>query len=266
VDLNGRTALLTGATGGIGEATARALAGRGVRLILSARNRSALTALADELPGEGHRVVAADLAVPGAADQLAAEAGDVDILVANAGLSATGLLGDSSAEEIGAALRVNLEAPILLARALSPAMLAKDEGQLVFVTSLAGKAASPRTAIYNATKFGLRGFTLALRADLTGTGVGASIVAPGFIRDAGMFAKSGARAPAGLGTSTPEEVGAGVIRAIERNQMEVVVAPLLQRAASHFALAAPGISGRAQSGSAGQKAAAAIDAGHRKDN
>ena len=266
MDLNGRTALLTGATGGIGAATARALAGRGAKVVLSARDPDALSALAEELPGEGHRTAPADLAVPAAAEELAAAAGAVDILVANAAVSATGLLGDHTAEEIGIALRVNLEAPILLARALSTAMLERDEGHLVFVSSLSGKAASPRTAIYNATKFGLRGFTLSLRTDLVGTGVGASIVAPGFVRDAGMFAKSGARAPAGLGTSTPEQVGAGVIRAIERNQMEVVVAPLLTRAASHFALAAPGISGRAQSGSAGQKAAAAIDAGHRKDN
>ena len=109
-------------------------------------------------------------------------------------------------------------------------MLERGAGHLVFVASLSGKAPSPRSAVYNATKFGLRGFSLGLRTDLKGTGVGASIVAPGFIRDAGMFADAKAKAPPGLGTSTPEAVGAAVVRAIERDSVEIAVAPPQQRA------------------------------------
>ena len=97
MELAGRKALLTGATGGLGRAIAEALAARGATLLLSARKRDALEALAAELPGDGHRVLPADLAEPGAAERLAAEAGEVDILVANAGLPGAGLARPTSA-------------------------------------------------------------------------------------------------------------------------------------------------------------------------
>src|SRR3954449_1617450 len=265
MNLSGRRALLTGATGGLGRAIALALAQRGAQLTLSARNREALQALAGELPGSGHSVLPADLAEPGAAEQLAAEAAGAEILVANAGLPGAGRLTDFSPEQVQRALRVNLEAPMLLARALYPAMLEAGSGHLVFVASLAGKAASPRSSIYNATKFGLRGFALGLRADLSPRGVGVSLVSPGFIREAGMFADAGAKPPPGLGTSTPEQVGAATVKAIERNKVEVTVAPLPQRAGAHLALMSPALSVKAQSGSAGQKAAKDIASGHSAD-
>ncbi len=192
MELAGRSALLTGATGGLGRAIAAALAGRGAELILSGRKAEALEALASELPGDGHRTLPADLAEPGAAEKLAAEAGDVDILVANAGLPGTGRLTDFTTEQLTGALRVNLEAPMLLARALEPAMLERGSGHMVFVSSLSGKSATPLSSIYNATKFGLRGFALGLRADLDPLGIGVSIVSPGTIREAGMYADSGA--------------------------------------------------------------------------
>ncbi len=262
MNLSGRRALLTGATGGLGRAIAKAMAGRGARLALSARNGEALEKLAAELPGTGHTVLPADLAEPDAAERLATEAAGTEILVANAGLPGAGRVEDFSAEEVKRALRVNLEAPMLMARALYPAMVEAGAGQLVFVASLSGKAASPRSSVYNATKFGLRGFALGLRADLAPSGVGVSIVSPGFIREAGMFAEAGAKPPPGMGTAAPEAVGAATVKAIERNKVEVTVAPLQQRAAAHFALVSPALSVKAQSGSAGQKAAQAIADGH----
>jgi len=265
MELAGRTALLTGATGGLGRAIAMALAQRGASLTLSGRKAEALEALAAELPGDGHRVVVADLAEPGAAEQLAADVGAVDVLVANAGLPGAGRMEDFSADEVKRALRVNLEAPMLLAQALYPAMLAKGSGHLVFVASLSGKAPSPRSAIYNATKFGLRGFALGLRSDLGPQGIGVSIVSPGFIREAGMFAEAGAKPPAGLGTSTPDAVARGTVKAIEADKVEVVVAPVQQRFLAHFGLVSPGIAVRTASGAAGQKAAAEVAAGHSKD-
>jgi short-subunit dehydrogenase len=265
MDLSGRRALLTGATGGLGRAIATAMAARGATLVLSARGREALEEQAADLPGSGHTVVPADLAEPGAAERLAEEAGGVEVLVANAGLPAAGWLTDFSAEQVSRALRVNLEAPMLLARALYPAMVERGAGHLVFISSLAGKAASPRTSIYNATKFGLRGFALGLRPDLSRLGVGVSLVSPGFIREAGMFAEAGAKPPPGMGTARPEQVGAGVVKAIEHDRVEVAVAPLQQRLAAHLALASPGLGARAQSGSAGQKAADAIASGHSDD-
>ena len=230
--------------------------------MLSGRKPEALEALAAELPGDGHSVLAADLAEPGAAERLAAEAGEVDVLVANAGVQGGGLLTDFTPDQVTRALRVNLEAPMLMARALYPAMVERGSGHLVFVSSLNGKVASPRTSIYSATKFGLRGFALGLRMDLGPKGVGVSLVSPGFVREAGMFADSGAKPPPGMGTTTPEQVGDAVVKAIERDKVEIVVAPLQLRAMSHFALATPGISVRAQSGSVGQKAAKAVADGH----
>jgi short-subunit dehydrogenase len=265
MELSGRTALLTGATGGLGRAIAQALAGRGAQLLLSGRSPEALERLATELPGEGHRVLAADLAVPGVAEKLSAMAGEVDVLVANAGLPGAGWLSDFSPEQVTRALRVNLEAPMLMARALFPAMVERGSGHLVFVSSLSGKVASPRTSIYNATKFGLRGFALGLRADLAPKGVGVSLVSPGFVRDAGMFADSGAKPPPGMGTARPEQVGAATVRAIERDKVEIAVAPLPQRAMSHFGLVSPAIAIRAQSGAAGQRAAKAVADGHPAD-
>jgi short-subunit dehydrogenase len=265
MELADRKALLTGATGGLGRAIAKALAEKGASVALSARKPEALEALAAELPGDGHSVVPADLAEPGAAEKLAAEAGDVDILVANAGLPGAGWLGDFTPEQVSRALRVNLEAPMLLSQALFPAMIERGNGHLVFVASLAGKSASPLSSIYNSTKFGLRGFALGLRQDLGPKGVGVSLVSPGFIREAGMFADAGAKAPPGLGTATPAQVAAAVIKAIERDKVEVAVAPLLQRTLAHMGLASPSIAIRAQSGSAGQKAAGAIADGHSPD-
>jgi short-subunit dehydrogenase len=265
MNLSGRKALLTGATGGLGRAIAAAMAERGAVLMLSARNREALEQLAAELPGDGHSVLPADLAEPGAAERLAADAAGTEILVANAGLPGAGKLDEFSAEEVQRALRVNLEAPMLMARALYPAMLEAGSGQLVFVASLSGKAASPRSSIYNATKFGLRGFALGLRSDLNPRGVGVSIVSPGFIREAGMFADAGSKPPPGMGTSTPQQVGAATVRAIERNKVEVTIAPIPQRAGAHLALFSPSLSVKVQSGSAGQKAAKDIASGHSAD-
>jgi short-subunit dehydrogenase len=153
------------------------------------------------------------------------------------------------------ALRVNLESPMMLARELAPPMSERGHGHLVFVASLAGKAPSPRSAVYAATKFGLRGFALCLRADLAPSNVGVSIVAPGFIREAGMFADSGAKPPPGFGTSTPEEVAAGVVKAIEQNRIEVAVAPMMQRTLAHVGLVSPRVAMRVVTGGTARKAA-----------
>jgi short-subunit dehydrogenase len=265
MQLTGATVLLTGATGGLGRAIAKALAERDAALILSGRNAEALEQLASELPGSGHITVPADLAQAGAAAKLVADAGQFDVLVANAGVRGAGLLTDYSDEEIEAAIRVNLEAPVHMARAVMERMADRGSGHMVFIASLAGKAASPRSSLYNATKFGLRGFALGLRADLAPAGVGVSLISPGFVRDAGMFANSGAKPPPGLGTTTPDRVAEAVVRAIEGNKMEIAVAPLTQRFGAHLALATPGIALRAQSGGFARRAAEEATVGERKN-
>jgi uncharacterized protein len=228
--------LVTGATGGIGQAIARAFALRGAKLVLTGRRADVLAPLAEETGG---RAVACDLACRADVERLIVEAGDVDVLVANAALPASGSLLEYDQEGVDRALEVNLRAPIALARALAPAMVERGRGHLAFISSLQGKAATPNSSLYVATKFGLRGFALALREDLRAAGVGVSVVMPGFIRDAGMFADSGVRLPPGVGTRTPEQVADAVISAIERNRAEIGVAPAPLRVGAALAGIAP---------------------------
>jgi len=261
VEIIGKKVLLTGATGGLGRTMAANLAYSGAKLILSGRDQGALEGLASELAGEGHSVIAADLGQPGAALELARSAGEVDCFVGNAALPSTGRITELTDEQVSRMLRINLEAPILISQALLPAMLEKGSGKLVMIGSLAGKTASPRSSIYNATKFGLRGFALALKADLAGTGVDITLVAPGFVREAGMFADSGAESPTGLGTTTPEKVAEAVDQAIRGDRPEIAVAPVFQRGIAHLASTSPTLSHRMQSGRAGQSAARKVAAG-----
>jgi short-subunit dehydrogenase len=246
--LEGRTILLTGATGGLGRAIASELAGRGAVLVLSSRKAEELEALAADLPGGGHRFAVADLAEPGAGERLVAEAGEIDGIVLNAGDRAHGPVDELPAEQVERVIRVNLEAPVQMTRAASASLRARGEGHLVYIASLAGKAAARRHILYGATKAGLRAFALSLRQDLEHDGVGVSIVNPGFIRDAGMFADSGAKPPMNLGTSTPAEVGAAVADAIEKNKAEIDVAPLRQRELANFAHRFPHLAARISSG------------------
>jgi short-subunit dehydrogenase len=259
VNLNGSTALLTGATGGIGHAIARRLHAAGATLILTGRRTDVLEPLAAEV---GARSLAVDLAQPEEVRRLAGEAADVDIVVANAGLQAGGPIFEYTEEQIDRALNVNLRAPIILAKILGDRMAARGAGHLVFISSLAGKSGQAGSSLYSATKFGLRGFGQGLRADLRSAGVGVSVVFPGFISDAGMFADSGAKLPPGLGTSTPEDVADAVVRAIERDKGEVDVAPLRLRAATKFAVLAPELSATIARKGGGDRVAEQIAAGH----
>jgi short-subunit dehydrogenase len=220
VNLAGRTVLLTCATGGLGNAIARALAGRGAKLVLSGRRTDVLEPLAEEL---GVRTVAADLTDRAVVERLAGEAGDVDVLVSNAGLPADGPVLEYTNEQIERALDVNLRAPLILARALAEPMVARGSGHIVFMASLAGKVATGNAAFYAATKFGLRGFAWGLRADLHDSGVGVSLISPGLVREAGLFADAGITPPFGSAGGSATDVGNAVVEAIERDRPEIVV-------------------------------------------
>lgn len=234
---------------------AQRLAGAGGILTLSGRDGGRLERLAAELPGEGHAVCVVDLASPGGAEQLVREVGFVDCLVANAALPATGRLDELDGTQVARMLRVNLEAPIHLTQALLPAMIERGEGKVILIGSLSGKAGSPRSSVYNATKFGLRGFAFGLRTDLVGTGVGVTVVAPGFVREAGMFADTGVEAPRVMGTTTPSRVADAVMDAIRTDRAEITVAPPFQRLLAHIGLLSPRLAHRAQSSEAGRRTA-----------
>jgi short-subunit dehydrogenase len=240
VNLGGRSVLVTGATGGIGAATARALSARGASVIASGRRVDPLEQLAVEIGG---RAVAVDLSEPDGPARLVAHAGDVDVLVAIAAISQAGEITALAPADVDRLLAVNMRAPVMLARLLAEQMAARGSGHLVFVSSLQGKTASPLSSVYTATKFGLRGFSLSLRLDLADHGIGVSCVSPGFVSGAGMFADSGAPLPPGVRMVTPEAVARGIVRAIERNRAEVDPAPFALRAGARIAGAAPVLAG-----------------------
>jgi short-subunit dehydrogenase len=242
-DLIGRTALVTGASRGLGSVIAERLHREGMRLVLSARDRPQLETLARQLVGS--RVVAADLSRRGEAERLASEAGPVDVLIANAGLTAYGPLLELEVAGLDQALDVNLRAPVVLSRLLLPGMVRRGSGHILLMASMAGMVPRPRSSIYSATKFGLRGFGHSLRGELRGTGVGVSLVSPVYVREVGLFADSGRRAP-GL-TVSPDQVADACLRAIQQDRAEVTVAPLYARLGGTVSLAAPALSARIRS-------------------
>jgi uncharacterized protein len=260
VNLGGQTVLLTGATGGIGHAIARRLARDGAVLVLTGRRSEVLEPLAAETGG---RALAVDLADASAVERLAADCTEANVLVANAAVPASGDALDFSIEEIDRALAVNLRAPMVLSRLLAERMVARGRGHIVLISSLSGKFASPGSAIYSATKFGLRGFGQGLRGDLRSRGVGVSVVFPGFVRDAGMFHDAGTRLPSFVGTSTPEEVAEAVARAIEHDRGEIEVAPVGMRAGVALAGLAPGVSSTIARRLGSEQVSADLGAGQR---
>jgi short-subunit dehydrogenase len=256
----GATVLLTGVTGGIGGALAAGLAARGANLVLTGRRREALEPLAER---HGARAIPADLADPDDVLRLAEEAAGTQILVANAALPSSGDVLDYTPAQIDRALAVNLRAPVMLARLLAPQMVAAGRGHICFVGSLSGMAATRSSSLYTATKFGLRGFSLSFRQDLHGTGVGVSIVQPGFVREVGMFADTGAPTPGGVRTVAPEQVVRGVVRAVERDVAEINAAPLELRFLTKIASQFPAFAERAQRRAGTERTMAAIVAAQR---
>ncbi len=239
MNIQNTTALVTGANGGLGEAIALHLVNAGAKVIVTGRRADALKAVADKT---GAKVIVADLAKRDDVKRIEQEAGPVDILVANAAIPATGAFADEVDEDfIDRTLDVNLKAPILMAKHFLGPMVAKKSGHLVFISSIAGRMPAKGSTMYCATKYGLRGFALSLREDLYGTGVGVSTIFPGFIREAGMFAKTGVKLPSVMGTKAPKHVAEAVIRGIRRDLAEVVVASVDQRFGAFMSMLTPGL-------------------------
>jgi len=234
-DLRGANALLTGGSRGIGPYIARALAGEGVNVALSARNQGQLETVRDEIAGLGARAVAiaADLSQTEDRARLietaGRELGPLDLLINNAGLEPSSEFARLAESTIEETIATNLTACAVLMRQVLPGMLERRRGHIVNIGSVAGKVAIPYDSIYSATKFGLVALSHAVREELRGTGVGVSVVCPGFVSEAGMYADMGVPAPAIAGTSRPEQVAAAVLRAIQRDVAEVIVTPLSGR-------------------------------------
>jgi short-subunit dehydrogenase len=140
-------------------------------------------------------------------------------------------LASFSIAEIDRTLNVNLRSAIVLARLLVPGMVARGTGHIVLMASIHGKLPAALVSVYNATKFGLRGFGLALGQELRGSGVGVSVINPTFVREAGMWAETGVTPHPLAGQVTPGQVAVAVIKAIKANRPEIDVAPLSARLA-----------------------------------
>ncbi|GGB33041.1 beta-ketoacyl-ACP reductase [Sphingomonas metalli] len=225
-DLTGMTALVTGASGGIGSAIARALAGQGARLAVSGSNAAKLEDFRSQLGGE-HVALTCDLSDGAAVDALVPQAvealgGRIDILVNNAGVTRDNLAMRMKDEEWDQVIRVNLEAAFRLMRAAARPMMKARFGRIVSITSVVGQTGNPGQANYAASKAGLVGMSKALAQELASRGITVNCVAPGFIRSAMtdvlpevQKAALTQRIPAGdLGTG--EDIGAAVAYLVSR--------------------------------------------------
>jgi len=229
--IRGAHALVTGGSRGLGPYIAHALALEGANLTLTARSADALRKVAEAVAAHSVRAhaIAADVSDEGDRQKLLEEAeftlGPVDILVNNAGVELMAPYTELPPDRIESIIRINFLAPLMLSRLVLRKMIERGRGHVVMMSSLGGKKGSPYSATYAATKAGLIAWTSALRAELEGTAVGVSVICPGFVSEAGMFADRHARAPWMLGTSTPEAVAGAVLRAVQNDVDEIIVNP-----------------------------------------
>ncbi len=230
--LKGKTALLTGANGGIGSHLAAALAAEGVNLFLVGFGEHGLAALVDAAAAQGVRAKSthADLRDPSQRQDVVAAArrefGDIDLLVNNAGVEYSCPYHELTPVQIDDVLQVNLTASMMLAHLVLPDMLRRRSGHIINMSSLAGKSGPAFQEPYAATKAALTAFTYSLRASYRPAGVSASVITPGFV-DTGIYARLKNRthcsAPFLLSPVSPDRVARALVRAIRNDLPEVLV-------------------------------------------
>lgn len=234
MDLSGRTALVTGASSGIGAAVAREMAGRGANVVLVARSREPLDRVADEIRAAGGRarVETADLSEVGEVEDLAARVlreGVPDVLVNNAGAGRWLAIDETPPGEAASMMALPYLAAFELTRALVPAMIGRGSGRIVCMTSVAAYLHVPGANGYAVARWAMRAFAGQLRADLRGTGVGVTLVAPAEVDSPYFEHNPGARErvpKASLllgGARTPEDTARDVVDAVERDSREAIL-------------------------------------------
>ena len=231
--LAGRTAIVTGASAGIGLHIARALAAERMNLVLAARSAEKLKAVAEELRAGGAAAIAVpmDVSIPADRERLVAvglrEFGQIDVLVNNAGVELFRHFESVEPAEIARTMEINVTGALVLTRLVLPHMLSVGRGHIVNMSSTAGKHGPAFGAAYGATKAALIAFTQSLRSEYHGRGVSASAICPGFTNEGGIYEQMKRR----LGRGTPPQMGGtsgravarAVVRAIRRDAPEVVV-------------------------------------------
>jgi short-subunit dehydrogenase len=238
MELRGKKALVTGASGGIGAATARALAAAGARVMLLARRQPELERVAATLGDRAAAVHAVDLAdadaVARVASRITADLGTPDVIVNNAGSGQWKFVDETSPAEAVQMMAVPYFAAFFVTRAFLPGMLARGSGHIVNLSSTASRIVWPGAAAYTAARWAMRGFTEALRADLDGTGVGVTLVEAGAVGSSYWDNNPGSRERMPgiarlLPLLSPDDAARAIVRGIERNR-RLVVAPALLRA------------------------------------
>jgi 3-oxoacyl-[acyl-carrier protein] reductase len=219
-DLTGMTALVTGASGGLGSAIAKSLAAQGARLALSGSNEAKLQAFAKELGGD-HATLVCNLSDPAEVDQLVPRAvealGKIDILVNNAGITRDNLAMRMKDEEFSDVLKVNLEAAFRLMRAAMKPMMKARHGRIINITSVVGVTGNPGQANYVASKAGLIGMSKSFAQEVASRGITVNCVAPGFMTSAMTDALTDAQKEAILSKiptgamGTGDDIGAAVV-------------------------------------------------------
>jgi short-subunit dehydrogenase len=229
----GRTALVTGASRGIGPLIAREVAKEGGHVVLTGRSAADLKAIMSDLAAAGAdvSVMPADLTEPGAAQALVAaierERGGLDLLVNNAGGDPLREFHAMTIDENLRTLQLNLIAPVALSRAAMDGMLSRGRGHIVNISAMAGRVSFPYTEVYAAAKDGIIGFTHVLRSDYHARGISASVLILGAIRDAGQGQRM--LDEAGMKTSRfmvpADSVARAVIKAVKKDKTELVIMP-----------------------------------------
>lgn len=229
----GHTALVTGASRGIGTLIAREIANQGGHVVLTGRSATELQAVASELAAAGADVslIPADLMQSGAAENLVEtierQRGGIDLLVNNAGGDPLREFHTMTIDENLRTLQLNLVAPVALSHAVLGGMLRRGRGHIVNISAMAGRVSFPHTEVYAAAKDGVIGFTRVLRSDYRRRGVSASVLILGAIRDAGqgqrMLDESGMKASGFMAPA--ESVARAVVKAVKKDRAELVVMP-----------------------------------------
>lgn len=232
MDLQGRVAIVTGASRGLGVRMAEALARKGANIALAARSAEDLEKTAEAIRAIGVQVAAIPTDVNKRTDQknlvkkTTEQLGPPDVLINNAGVERIVNFHEMDLDDIENIIRTNVIALETLTRQVVPGMIERRRGHIVNIASMAGKTAVPYSTVYSSSKHAVVGFSWSLREEVKRFGVGVSVVCPGFVSDEGMFtAWTGGKPPKLASTVSPQDVAAATVRAVEKNRAEISVIP-----------------------------------------
>ena len=229
MDLNGKTAIITGASRGIGPYIAKSLAQNGIAIIAVARNESGLKSTQSEIEKCGGTCYSHPFDLTNIdgledfANDLWQAYGAIDILVNNAGVEHYQHFDRLSKDEISLILKTNLRGPLELSRAIFPKFIEQKSGHIINIASLAGKKGVAYNSIYSASKAGLIMWSDGMRQEYKDSPVDISVICPGFISEAGMFHDGHLAPPALLGSSQPQKVADAVLKALRKGSCEIIV-------------------------------------------